>query len=97
MAKSCHRVLGVPMDADEATVRKAYLELVRRYPPEQCPAEFAEVRAAYEALIDPMKYLKRQILKPDASDSLEDIATQLRERIRGNRIPLDTLLSLGNN
>lgn len=42
--------LGVQAGADDETVRAAYLELVRRYPPERFPERFARINRAYEAL-----------------------------------------------
>ena len=45
-------ILGVDEDADDATIRKAYLQQVRAYPPEQNPNRFQEIRAAYEAIAD---------------------------------------------
>lgn len=43
-------VLGVPQEADDADVRRAYLELVRTFPPDRHPARFRAVQEAYEAL-----------------------------------------------
>ena len=46
------QVLESPPDADDAAIRARYLELVRRWPPEQAPERFAAVRAAYEQVRD---------------------------------------------
>lgn len=43
-----YAVLGLPPDADDAAVRRRYLELTVQFPPEQHPERFAAVRAAYE-------------------------------------------------
>jgi tetratricopeptide (TPR) repeat protein len=48
-----YEVLGVPRDADPRTVKAAYFALVREFPPETHPAEFQELRDAYEVLSDP--------------------------------------------
>lgn len=45
-----YTVLGVSVDADDEAVRAAYLELVRRHPPERDPEDFARINRAYEAL-----------------------------------------------
>lgn len=42
--------LGIPPDADDATVHAAYLAAVKACPPERNPRRFQVVRAAYEAL-----------------------------------------------
>ena len=43
--------LGVAHDADEATVRRAYADQVRRFRPDSHPQEFARVREAYETVL----------------------------------------------
>ncbi len=43
-------VLGVSMDADDDAVRQAYVDAVRRHPPERDPDGFRRVRAAYERI-----------------------------------------------
>jgi tetratricopeptide (TPR) repeat protein len=48
-----YEVLRVPRDADARTVKAAYFALVREFPPETHPAEFQELRDAYETLSDP--------------------------------------------
>lgn len=45
-------VLGVSKGSDDETVRAAYLDAVRRYPPEQDGQRFAEVQQAWEMLKD---------------------------------------------
>lgn len=43
-----HELLGVSAAADEATLKRAYIELVKRYRPDRHPAEFRRVREAFE-------------------------------------------------
>jgi len=43
-------VLGIPRDADDETVHRAYLEGIKQAPPERDPERFQSLRAAYEAL-----------------------------------------------
>lgn len=43
-------ILGLPADADEGTIRRRYLELVRKHPPERDPERFQRITAAYEAV-----------------------------------------------
>ncbi len=45
-----YAVLGVPRQADEATIKRAYFHLVRQFPPEQAPEKFQEIRAAYDRI-----------------------------------------------
>jgi len=89
-----HSILDVSPDADEAALRRRYLELVRRNPPEKCPRQFAEIREAYEQLRDPVKRLERQLFQVRGSESLDDVIAVLRSRVQAARIPTEILLSL---
>ena len=52
--KNYYEILGVPYDADKATIRKAYRELARIYHPDKTPdqddTKFKEIAEAYEIL-----------------------------------------------
>ena len=45
--------LEIERTADDEAVRKAYFQQVRRFPPEQAPQEFQQIRRAYEQLRTP--------------------------------------------
>jgi len=45
-------VLGVPSEANDQTIRQAYLNAVKESPPETNPARFQEVSKAYEKIKD---------------------------------------------
>ncbi|CAM3423680.1 DnaJ C-terminal domain-containing protein [Isoptericola cucumis] len=57
--KDFYAALGVPKDADDAAVKKAYRKLARKYHPDQNPgdaaaeAKFKEIGEAYAVLSDP--------------------------------------------
>jgi curved DNA-binding protein CbpA len=91
-----YEVLGLPRDADEAETRRRYLELVRQFPPDRDPSRFAEVRAAYDQVRDPVRRLKTQLLDVDSIDTPDAIAADLRARLRDrlNHAPLKILLAL---
>jgi curved DNA-binding protein CbpA len=88
-----HDVLGLPPHADEATVRKRYLELVREFPPDRAPERFAAVRAAYDQIRDPSRRLQTQLFRPETDDTLDAIAADLRARLRQHKIPTSALLA----
>ena len=50
MIEAAYRILRVPRDASPEAVRKAYVTLVRRYPPEHFPEKCASLRQAYQQL-----------------------------------------------
>lgn len=89
-----HLILGISPDADEAALRRRYLELVRQHPPEKSPEKFAEIREAYEQLRDPVERLKSQVFAVRSKESLDDVIADLRLRVQAARIPTETLLSL---
>ncbi len=68
-------ILGLPDDADEEAVRRRYLELVRRHPPEKDPELFQRITAAYEA-VRTRKQRVREILFQDA------LSIPVKERLR---------------
>ena len=43
-------VLGVPLDADDQTIRRAYLDHIKLSPPDVDPIRFQAVNAAYETI-----------------------------------------------
>lgn len=47
-----YEILEISPRSDDADVRKAYLDLVRRYPPESNAEKFQEIHAAYEMIKD---------------------------------------------
>lgn len=59
-------ILGLPPGTDDAAVRAAYLEGVRRYPPERDAERFAAVRRAYEALASERARLAHSLFDHEA-------------------------------
>ena len=45
-------ILGVPPEADDGTIRSAYLDAIKRFPPERYPERFTAISEAYQALRD---------------------------------------------
>ena len=46
-------ILGVAPNATEEEIRTAYVEAIKRHPPESSPEQFERIRDAYAALRDP--------------------------------------------
>jgi curved DNA-binding protein CbpA len=90
--------LGLPPSADETEIRRRYLELVRQFPPDRAPERFAEIRAAYDALRDPVSRLEARLFELQSrTDSLEMIGEELRGRLKTARFPLSVLASLADS
>jgi curved DNA-binding protein CbpA len=90
-----YKTLELGDDADDETIRRRYLELVKRFPPEQHPEKFAAVRAAYESLRDLTTRVRHRLFEAGKNDSLDAIIQELAcPKSRRRRMSLPTLLSL---
>ena len=87
-----YKIIGVPQGADQGALRQRYLELVRQYPPEKCPQQFAEIREAYDDLRNPEARVYRLIFNSDTGESLDEIIADVRGHVQSTRIPTETLL-----
>ncbi|WP_425617838.1 J domain-containing protein [Anatilimnocola sp. NA78] len=94
---SPYEILGLTPQASEDEIRNRYLQLVREFPPDRAPQRFAEIRAAYDELRDPLVRLEKQIFSPVTQDSLSLLAADLRTRLKTSRLPVAALLSLAEN
>ncbi len=67
-----YRILGVPPTADDETVRHAYLEAIRRCPPERDARRFEAIRAAYVSVGDARSRLKHALFddQPPSPDAV---------------------------
>jgi curved DNA-binding protein CbpA len=88
-----YEVLGLAADADDETIRRRYLELVRQFPPEQHPERFAAVREAYESLRDLNTRLRHRLFEAGKKDTIDALVEELACRSQRRRISLTTLLS----
>lgn len=89
-------ILGVTADADEGDVRARYLELVKQYPPEQNPEKFQQIRAAFEAVKDPLSVAQRLLTPPDEDDPPQWSSVLEAQKDHPPRLSKAFLLSLGN-
>ncbi len=92
-----YQVLGLQKDAAGETVRQRYLELVRQFPPEREPQKFAELRAAYDALRDPIVSLEKRLFSVSAVHTFESLLAGLNQDEGDQRISTSVLLSLGKS
>lgn len=67
-------ILGIGEDADDAAVETAYLQGIKRCPPDRDPQRFEALRAAYEALRTERARLAHELFDtshPEPSDLLD--------------------------
>lgn len=89
-----YKVLDLPVSADEETIRRRYLELVRKHPPDRDPVKFAEIRAAYDALKDRDERLRKQLFEADRDAHLDTVVEEIVCRVGRRRVGLARLLSI---
>jgi curved DNA-binding protein CbpA len=65
--------LGVEETADDEAVRAAYLEAVRKSPPDRDPQGFKRIREAYEALRDSERRLALRLFGPPPLENLVEL------------------------
>jgi|SRR6516165_2459745 curved DNA-binding protein CbpA len=88
-----YAVLGLPPGSDDESIRRRYLELVRRFSPEHHPERFAAIRAAYEKLRDLDTRLSYRLFEAGKRDTVDAILEELACRSQRRRVPLQTMLA----
>lgn len=58
-------ILGVSIDATDEEIKKAYLQKVKIYGPEQAPDEFKKIRSAFDLINTEEKRIKYQLFNND--------------------------------
>ena len=66
-------ILGISSDADDKTVRQAYLAGLRQFPPDKDPQGFQRLRAAYEKVDTEMKRIAVSLDWPYSLSTKEEI------------------------
>lgn len=82
-----YRLLGVDETAGDKEIRRAYLDLVKKFPPEKHADQFKRITRAYEALKDKRARVRSRLLGTSGayrvwSEALDDFlqTTAPRER-----------------
>ncbi|MCZ2340353.1 MAG: hypothetical protein LC104_00990 [Bacteroidales bacterium] len=88
------QVLNLPTDADDQAIRARYLELVRQFPPEQSPKEFAKFRAAYEKISTLDARAAYFLAGIGNDDSIDAIIEDLTCSTSRSRLKLNQLLEM---
>lgn len=86
-------VLGVEPDADDETIRRRYLELVRQFTPEHHAKKFSAIRAAYEKLKDLNTRVRYRLFEQGKRDGIDEIIEELNPHLPKKRYGLQALLN----
>jgi hypothetical protein len=89
-----HLVLGIAPTATAEEARAAYLDGVRRHPPDREPERFRALHAAMQAFCDPLELAAAAFESPRLPPDLETIVAAAAAR--PPRLPVKLLLALGN-
>ncbi|HBH30200.1 MAG: J domain-containing protein [Desulfofustis sp. PB-SRB1] len=71
MMKTPYEILGVSENGDDGEIKKAYLDLVRRFPPERYPHDFQRIYRAFEQIKTAQERLSHRLFychQPEPSD-----------------------------
>lgn len=60
-----HAVLGLPASASAEEILRAYRKLIRRYPPELAPEQFARIHRAYQVLTSAGRRMEAVRMAPE--------------------------------
>ena len=86
-------ILGVSPEADDETVRNAYLEAVRRFPPERDSERFSAISEAYQTLKDEDSRLRYALFSRKCAERspLEVVSRQFRRAGRPRTLDMESL------
>jgi len=96
--KTAYEILELGEDADDVAIKKAYLGMVRRYPPERCPEDFQRVYGAYERIKtaeDRLSYRLFHATLPEPADVAYLLLQKDTQQTPASREEWQTLLNQG--
>ncbi|MHB1959743.1 MAG: J domain-containing protein [Acidobacteriaceae bacterium] len=68
-----YAMLGLGPDAEDEQIRAAYLAKLKQFPPDRSPAEFEQVRDAYELLRDRRRRAQHTLFSVNPEARLESL------------------------
>jgi len=75
-----YEVLGLTPGASEEEIRAAWVKKVKEFPPDRSPAEFEQVRNAYDALRDPRRMARARLFSAAFSEPLTARLDRLKKQ-----------------
>jgi len=83
-----YQELGLePGDVTDEAVRAAYMEAIRRHPPDRDPTAFESIRAAYETIKTEKDRVRFRLFPARVQDSIADSLPDTTERHRVGTAP----------
>jgi len=93
--KTAYEILEVGEDAGDAAIKKAYLCMVRRYPPERSPDDFQRIYRAYELIKtveDRLSYRLFHCTLPEPADIAALLLQKNTQQVPASREQWQTLI-----
>lgn len=92
-------VLGVPMNADDARIRQAYLAAVKQASPDTDPARFKEIAAAYALIKDEASRLRHELFDTTCPghSPWDTLLRNARQSARPAPLPFEAMKDLLRN
>ncbi len=82
-------LLGIDRQADDATIRRAYTRLIRRFKPEHHPEQFQRIREAYEACQQRRFWYRIEHMEPEEAPVAEPVEIRVRAEPPRERTPIE--------
>jgi hypothetical protein len=96
MLNNAFKTLKIPNNSTIEDIRKAYVKLVRRFPPEHFPDKFKRIKNAYELLVLNESLVDEYLHKACGLDKAIELASLLFADYIDLSCEADNLLSLLN-
>ena len=89
-------VLGVPLDADDQTIRRAYVDSIKLAPPDVDPTRFQAVNTAYELIKNEANRHRHTLfdITPPGDSPLDVFMRFLQLRRQPQALPFETMKEL---
>lgn len=91
--KTPFEILDIPEDSNDKAIKKAYLQMVKRYPPERFPADFQRIRTSYEQVRTQKDRLRFALFDTTLPD-IEELMLDIRASRQGKRPDIEMLRKL---
>lgn len=75
-----YAVLGTGPEADDEQIRAAYLDRLKQFPPDRAPAEFEQVRDAYDLLRDRRRRAQYRLFAVDPEAPLQSLLEDMKNK-----------------